>query len=135
LVVEDDQQLRHLYRLELELLGYHVEVARDGLEALELLEKRPLPNLVVLDLLLPRVGGLAVTQELRSNKETRDIPVIVVTGASEPFDADALTQVLRKPIDAHELAMLIDGCLQGGDKSPMRAKSHRSRGQSRRMAG
>ncbi len=111
LVVEDDQHLRQLYRFELEIRGFNVESACDGLEALELVDEGPRPSLVVLDLIMPRVSGLAVAQELRAHAETHDIPILLVTGSTEPIDESAFTEVLHKPIDPDALASAVERCL------------------------
>ena len=86
LVVEDDLALRQFYRVALELRGFMVEVATDGLSALRIVEEGPRPQLIVLDLVLPRVGGLEFARELASNAATRNIPIVVVTGSLDQFD-------------------------------------------------
>jgi CheY-like chemotaxis protein len=111
LVVEDDSQLRQLYRFELEMRGFSVETAADGMEALELLDDGPRPSLVVLDMVMPRVSGLAVAQEMRAHPETRSIPILLVTGCTDPFDQSAFTEVLCKPVDPHALAAAVERCL------------------------
>ena len=111
LVVEDDQHLRQLYRFELELRGFAVESAADGFEALELLDEGPVPSLVVLDLAMPRVSGIGVAQEMRAHAETRRVPILIVTGTTEPIDESANTRVLRKPLDANALAVEVQRCL------------------------
>lgn len=109
--MEDDQPLRQLYRFELELRGFDVEAAADGMEALELLDEGPVPDLVVLDLLMPRVSGLAVAQELRAHEETKDIPILLVTGAAEAFDESPFTEVLHKPLDVNALVQAVERSL------------------------
>jgi two-component system, chemotaxis family, chemotaxis protein CheY len=111
LVVEDDEHLRQLYRFELEMRGFVVEAARDGLEALELVDEGPRPDLVVLDLIMPRVSGLAVAQELRAHAETREIPLLLVTGSEDPIEELAFTEVLHKPVDASALVTAVQRCL------------------------
>src|SRR5688572_7854006 len=79
LVVEDDPTLRELYRSTLALAGYWVVAVEDGIDALRRVEHRR-PDALVLDLALPRVSGRDVERELRSNPETRDIPIVIVSG-------------------------------------------------------
>jgi CheY-like chemotaxis protein len=79
LVVEDDPQLRELYRMTLRSAGYAVIAVEDGLDALQFTEQ-VIPAAVVLDLGLPRVGGRDVQQELAAHQATRDVPIILVTG-------------------------------------------------------
>ena len=63
------------------MAGYEVEEARDGLEALHMIENRP-PDLVVLDLMLHALDGVSVQQELAARAVTRQIPVVIVTGST-----------------------------------------------------
>ena len=112
LVADDDEQLRQLYRFELELRGFEVETAVDGLEALELLDEGPVPNVVITDVAMPRVDGVAVAQELRAHEETKRVPIVAITGITEPFDESAFTCVLHKPVDPSALATTVDRCLR-----------------------
>jgi CheY-like chemotaxis protein len=114
LVVEDDRPLRQLYRFELELRGFSVETAGDGLEALELIEQRPTPDVVVLDLGLPRLGGLSVAAELHAHDETRNIPIVIVTGSADFVDRRGVASVLRKPVGPDELASIVEQILAAG---------------------
>lgn len=98
--------------------GFNVEAASDGLEALELVEEGPRPSLVVLDLIMPRVSGLAVAQELRAHTETHDVPILLVTGSTEPIDESVFTEVLHKPVDPNALAAAVERCLhRDGDRA------------------
>ena len=82
LLVEDDAALAQMYRVKLERDGYAVRVAGDGEEALGLLE-RDLPDLIFLDVRLPRMDGLTFLERLRDGDRTRDIPVVIVSNYSE----------------------------------------------------
>lgn len=109
LVVEDDVDLRAMYRTALRVAGFFVIEAGDGLQALRALDADP-PDLVVLDLGLPTVSGYAVSAELAAQSHTRRIPVVVVTG-TEPqgvLDVDCL---LRKPVDPEILVAAVSKCL------------------------
>ena len=109
LIVEDDEDLRRLFRTALALAGYDVIDAGDGLEALQRIEEAP-PHLVVLDLMLPGFSGVMVRQELAAHAFTRHIPVVVITGSDVPDDLD-VNCVLRKPITIEELIATIRTCL------------------------
>src|SRR5437016_1239856 len=79
LVVDDDPDIVTTLRDRLESLGYDTITARDGLRALELIEQDT-PNLVLLDLEMPRLSGLAVLKQLsRQRQSGQDLPVIVMT--------------------------------------------------------
>jgi CheY-like chemotaxis protein len=82
LLIEDDQALAHMYRVKLERDGYTVQVAGDGEEALRQIAET-LPDLIFLDIRLPRMDGLAFLEQLRRSRRTRDIPVVIVSNYSE----------------------------------------------------
>jgi CheY-like chemotaxis protein len=109
LIVEDDEDLRRLFRTALALAGYDVIEAGDGLEALQRIEEAP-PRLVILDLVLPGYSGIMVRQELAAQSLTRHIPVVVITGSYVPDDLQ-VDCVLRKPIAVEQLITTIRRCL------------------------
>lgn len=96
LVVEDDPDLRYLFRLSLALAGFQVREAADGYQALALLEEEA-PAVVVLDLGLPRVSGFTVLEEITARADMRRIPVVVVTGLNVAAQRNAM--LLRKPVE------------------------------------
>jgi DNA-binding response OmpR family regulator len=110
LVVEDDGDLRRLYRTTLTIAGYEVEEAADGLDALHRMDAHR-PDLVVLDIGLPALSGLAVQQEIAAHAYTRQIPVVVVTGTTMNLDHVDVACVLRKPVEPDELLKTIRSCL------------------------
>src|SRR5206468_13085108 len=81
LVVDDDSAIRHLHTDLLTGAGYEVEVAADGAEALARVEARR-PDIVLLDLDMPRVTGYEVCRRLKAQPSTRFIPVVILTGES-----------------------------------------------------
>ena len=101
LLVEDEHNLRHSFRDTLAIAGYEVLEAGDGVAALHIVETQ-LPDLVVLDVGLPRFDGRSVREELAANDRTRRVPVIFVTGFDdvERFVGDGL---LHKPVSSSEL--------------------------------
>jgi twitching motility two-component system response regulator PilH len=107
LVVEDSLTQREMICALLKKSGLQVVVARDGLEALEQLEKFR-PDAVILDIVMPRMNGYEVCRKLKSNPKTKDIPVILCSTKSEDFDrywglkqgADAY---IVKPFQPNEL--------------------------------
>jgi two-component system KDP operon response regulator KdpE len=112
LVVEDDSELRDLYRIELTMAGYNVSVVADGLAALEWIELER-PDAILLDLGLPRLGGHDVQRELAAHAETRDIPIILVTGLTgeQGINPADFWCVIRKPIDPAELVKAVKKCI------------------------
>ena len=113
LVVEDDTELRRMFRLALSLAGYDVEEAGDGIDALRLVENRT-PDLVVLDLVLHRLDGVSVQQELAAGADTSAIPVVIVTGSSIDTDPLDVACVLHKPVMPDELVKTVRRCLSHG---------------------
>jgi CheY-like chemotaxis protein len=107
LVVDDVQDNLELLGSLLSMHGYQVSVAQSGSQALKMLEKR-LPDVVLLDIQMPEMTGFDVCEQLKSQPETRDIPVIFITAQSEVsyivqgFKAGAVDYV-TKPFNAVEL--------------------------------
>lgn len=114
LVVEDDEAIRGLLEVMMEMQNYEVIGARDGLEGLLKLEFRR-PSAVILDIMMPNIDGARVLAEMRSDIRLRNVPVIVVTGrrdAHEAFDdVVGAANVFSKPFDpehlVHRVAELI----------------------------
>ena len=113
LIVEDDEDLRALFRISLTLAGYEVQEAGDGLEALRQIDHSP-PDLVVLDLMLPFVGGAVVRQEIATHVFTKDIPVVIITGSTKDLSELGVACVLRKPVMPEELVRTVANCLASG---------------------
>ena len=85
LVVEDENDIRELIRYNLTQEGFAVEEASDGAEALDRIGRRA-PDLLLLDLMLPRISGLELCRQLRSRAETARLPIIVVTAKGAEVD-------------------------------------------------
>jgi two-component system phosphate regulon response regulator PhoB len=85
LVVEDEDSLATLLQYNLQKEGYEVSLAGDGEEALLMVEER-LPDLIVLDWMLPKVSGIEVCRRLRQRNETRNVPVVMLTARGEESD-------------------------------------------------
>jgi DNA-binding response OmpR family regulator len=116
LIVEDDAELRRLWRAALTVSGFEVVPVGDGIAALYHLEAE-VPDLVVLDLGLPRVSGRDVVQELSANPRTRRIPILVVTGDPGNLVESANLCILRKPVDPTALSDAVGRCLRRMDPS------------------
>ena len=103
LIVEDDENLRRMFRMALHLAGFEVLEAGDGLTALHLLDTYPPPSLVLLDLGLPVIGGRVVRDELLAHAHLRDVPVVVVTGLPGSHTDMQAKCALHKPVDSELL--------------------------------
>jgi CheY-like chemotaxis protein len=113
LIVEDNADLRFMFRTALAFAGYHVREAGDGYEALRIVDQT-LPDLVVLDLLLPNISGTTVQQEIAAQALTRDIPIVIVTGSALHVDETRVACVLRKPVLPDELVATVKRCIRHG---------------------
>ena len=116
LVVEDEDALAALLQYNLDKEGYRVTVATDGEEALMLIDEQ-LPDLVVLDWMLPKVSGVEVCRRLRARPETRNLPVIMLTARGEETDRirgldTGADDYVVKPFSMIELAARIRAVLR-----------------------
>ncbi|ODA39583.1 response regulator transcription factor [Desulfosporosinus sp. BG] len=116
LVVDDEEPILELLRFNLEKEGYLVSVAKDGQEALECVEKE-LPNLIVLDVMLPGMDGLEVCRILRLNPRFQQIPIIMLTAKGEEIDTVLGLELgaddyMTKPFSPRELLARIKARLR-----------------------
>jgi DNA-binding response OmpR family regulator len=116
LVVEDDADLRRMFRTALAFAGYRVIEAGDGFHALQMLDADP-PDLVVLDLGLPLVSGQIVRTEIAAQAHTRHVPIVVVTGTPGPHDSLEANCVLTKPVSPERLVTTVRRCIASGSSS------------------
>ena len=111
LVVEDDAATREMYRQALTASGHRTIAVGDGLGALRHLEGDR-PDVVVLDLVLPAVGGHDVYRELRAHPDTCDIPVVIVTGTdARDLEPNEFRFFLRKPVSPETLTRIVEDAL------------------------
>ena len=89
LVVDDDADFRDGLRLALEMKGYQVEGAANGKEALDRIEQKP-PLLVLLDLQMPVMNGRELLQKLRGAPDTKEIPVVIISGFGFEWEAELM---------------------------------------------
>jgi DNA-binding response OmpR family regulator len=120
LIVEDDEGLRHMYRVALALAGFHVQEAANGVRALRSIDAHP-PDAVILDMGLPIFSGVFVREEIAAHAHTRHIPIVIITGSSENFDSLNVNCVLRKPVSPEEVVEALRKCLQSGGTSTSQA--------------
>jgi len=109
LVVEDDEDMGENLQRILTLAGYQVQLARDGSEAITVLQTQPF-HLVLTDLVMPRMGGLELLREIR--RRERDVPVVFLTAFGKPATfAEAMdlgaVGFITKPFHANSLLAVI----------------------------
>jgi len=115
LIVDDERDLVFYTKLFLEEKGYEVTEAYDGQQALEILEGFR-PDLVLLDVTMPRLTGWDVLKQMQEDPEKADIPVLMLTARSEDADKArgwelGVTWYQTKPFELDEIAMVIERIL------------------------
>ena len=116
MVAEDFDDTRTLLRRALELRGYRVVEAHDGLEAVELVEQQ-CPDLILMDLNMPHLDGLAATERIRQCREIcQNVTIVAITahdtyGMREAALEAGCNEYLTKPIDLERLESIVDGIL------------------------
>jgi len=113
LIVEDEPSIAEVVNLYLRRAGFRVEVAQDGADALDVLEK-DIPDLIVLDLMLPKVNGLSITRWIRDRS---DVPIIMLTARREEADRIAGLEMgaddyVVKPFSPQELVSRVRAVLR-----------------------
>lgn len=85
LIVDDDLTLREMYVERLKAEGFTVDAAKDGEEAIQR-AKLNHPNVILLDIMMPKINGLDVLKMIKSDEETKDIPVLLLTALIQDID-------------------------------------------------
>jgi DNA-binding response OmpR family regulator len=112
LIVDDDDTIRALVVTVLRRRGYRLDTARNGVEAVEKLTACRY-SLVILDLMMPRMSGYEVLEQLRAQPEVTRPLVLVLTAGLErrPFDQGFVVGTIHKPFDIELLVDTVSGCL------------------------
>ncbi|ABZ84635.1 transcriptional regulatory protein [Heliomicrobium modesticaldum Ice1] len=124
LVVEDDQHILELVRFNLEKEGHTVQVAVDGEAALACLQEE-LPDLIILDLMLPRLDGLELCRRVRSRNHSAHLPILMLTAKGEEVDKVIGLEMgaddyMTKPFSPRELVARIKALLRRATRSDVR---------------
>jgi two-component system response regulator VicR len=116
LCIEDEQEMIDLIRLILGRRGFEVKGATGGMEGLKML-RQEVPDLVLLDLMMPDLDGWEVYQQMKADENTRNIPVIVVTAKAQNIDRvlglhiAKVDDYITKPFSPQELLNSVDKVL------------------------
>src|SRR5574344_345409 len=127
LVIDDDNAINEVIKVNLELLGYTVIQAYDGIKGFALC-KQEIPALVILDVMMPEVDGFTVAQRIRQNDTTKDIPILMLTALSQLQDKVngfniGVDDYLVKPFEMEELGVRVRALLKRVNKIPQSAST------------
>ncbi len=121
LVIDDERDHRDMISVVLQLSGWEVEVAEDGIAGLGRIPQAK-PDVILLDLRMPHLDGVGLLEMLRSSPHGATLPVVLVTGAEVPPEVKALADaVLVKPFDPQELLRVAARLGSGPRRAPRRA--------------
>jgi CheY-like chemotaxis protein len=123
LLVEDDRFVRTACEAVLRACGFDVVIAADGEEGLRQASRAPHPDLIVLDLLMPRLGGMDVLRHLKATPDTAAIPVVILTSTIQDEDRaralelGAVACLGKADLSLKELATVVERIIRGGADS------------------
>ena len=112
LICDDDPVILRLLQVNLELEGYDVLLAHHGENAIEVANAE-LPDLVILDIMMPRLDGYQTCEQLKQAEATKDIPVIFLSAKAQSSDIErgreyGVAEYLTKPFDPNELIAVVE---------------------------
>ncbi len=127
LLIEDDQDMRELVAGHLAHTGFDVQKAEDGIKG-QALALQYEPDLILLDLMLPKVDGLTLCQRLRRDERTSNIPILMITALGGTKDKvtgfnSGADDYITKPFDLEELQVRIKALLRRTNRAPVGAVS------------
>jgi len=116
LIVDDNAQNAELLQAYLDDQGYDIRIATDGVDAMEQVAART-PDIVLLDIMMPRMSGFEVCRRLKDDRQTRDIPIVMVTALNELGDVErgidcGADDFLSKPVSKLELITRVKSLLR-----------------------
>lgn len=122
LVIDDDSAINELIKINLELAGYRVFQALDGIKGFAL-AKQELPNAIILDVMMPEVDGYTVAQRIRQNPTTKNTPILMLTALSQLQDKITgfdigVDDYLTKPFEMEELRVRLRAILKRSGQIP-----------------
>lgn len=120
-IVEDNTSLSDIYKTRLELLGYQCSVAYDGIAALNIIEHE-LPDLVLLDLMVPKIAGDQILETMRKSEWGRSIPVFIISNLNESDAPAGIREMgiegyaVKANLTNNQLDELVDNILKPADQ-------------------
>ncbi len=95
LIIEDEELLCNLLQMKLSEEGYEVSIAKDGVEGMQMIKKMK-PDLLLLDIVMPNKNGFEVMEEMQTDEELKDVPVIVISNSGQPVEIDKAKELGAK---------------------------------------
>ncbi len=129
LIVDDSPSIRLLIRANLELVGFDVDEVEDGAACIEWLQACvELPDVVTLDVMMPKQGGIATAMAIRSDPRTAGVPIVMVTTQNLPADIArgeraGVDAYVTKPFDPDDLVATVAAVTRRGRRPPTIAAS------------
>lgn len=122
LVIDDDPSILELVKVNLELMGHDVITSLEGVKGFALV-KQEMPDLVILDVMMPEVDGFTVAQRVRQNEETKEIPILMLTALGMIQDKvqgfnSGVDDYLVKPFELEELKVRVKALLRRSASIP-----------------
>jgi len=127
LVIDDDESILELVKINLELMGHDVITAPDGIKGFAL-AKQEIPDMIVLDVMMPEVDGFTVAQRVRQNQATKETPILMLTALGMLQDKvqgfnSGVDDYLVKPFEIEELKVRVRALLKRTKSMPESLKS------------
>ncbi|MEA2092908.1 MAG: response regulator [Patescibacteria group bacterium] len=91
LVIEDEEIIREILQKKIKKEGYEVETAKDGEEGISKI-KEIMPDIIILDIVMPKMDGFAVLEEMKKDENIANIPVIIVSNSGQPVEIDKVKE-------------------------------------------
>ena len=119
LIIEDDSYISDMYRIKLELENFEVLIAKDGIIGIEMMKKQK-PDIVLLDIVMPKVDGFSVLKKIKKNIELKEIPVVFLTNLGQKenvergFELGANSYIIKAHFTPSEVVEKIKGILKKG---------------------
>lgn len=121
-LIEDEVILKELLEKKLTKNGYHVDTAEDGVEGMEKLRANR-PDLILLDIVMPKMDGFQVMEEIDRDEKLKGIPIIVVSNSGQPVDVNraqelgAVDWIVKTEFDPQEVVDMVEKQIGKGDIS------------------
>jgi len=112
LVIEDNENIRFLFEEFLTYAGHDVRLAENGIKGLEILQTNPLPDIILLDLIMPNMDGSTVAKNISADERLSKIPIVIISGSTDAFKKPLPNNIycayITKPFDLDDVLETID---------------------------